>query len=279
MKLDFDLETVDAALLFFLQFKQIYFTRTAVTPAYLQYQLSVPTWGSVGSIVIRKLTPDCCDIHWPYPPLPTGPQVFAFIEAARMQVRRQFLAEEQAKDPNAPLERLIRESDGPANLALTMLYPDFEVTKPDDSTFVPDAGQEEIELQLAQIGLQALRDYIYKKRSAYKSAIMAEFYQGFSQEHNLHTSKETAEKQIDAEIGKANRQPRVPKQSKIRARWVAAWRYVKHMYYEGKSYREMSVALRKIKRIQMSADVLADVIRAGEAGLLDSRPDNSQKFP
>lgn len=71
-------------------------------------------------------------------------------------------------------------------------------------------------------------------------------------------------------------QPRVPGRGKDRRRWVATWRAIRPQVERGKAYNEIATWLRKTHPADLacSADILADIIRAGEAGLLDGQ--NSQ---
>ncbi len=68
MRLNSELDIIDAFTLFFFQANQIVFRREVVSTAMIRYELFQYPWGSVGGIAIRKLNAETCDIHYEYPP-------------------------------------------------------------------------------------------------------------------------------------------------------------------------------------------------------------------
>jgi hypothetical protein len=65
--------------------------------------------------------------------------------------------------------------------------------------------------------------------------------------------------------------PRLPTKPLVRSRWRATWRYVKGQWKQGSSsYEEISDWLYRMHPdLNYGPDSLADIIEAGEAGLLD----------
>ncbi|GAF91345.1 unnamed protein product [marine sediment metagenome] len=65
--------------------------------------------------------------------------------------------------------------------------------------------------------------------------------------------------------------PRVPKRGKDLRRWKNTWRVLKTKEAQLGSYEKISKWLEKMHRpLAVSPDTVADIIRAGDAGLLDS---------
>lgn len=63
--------------------------------------------------------------------------------------------------------------------------------------------------------------------------------------------------------------PYVPKKPAVRRRWRATWLKVRPESERGKSYVEMAEWVSRDPNLKVSPDILAKIIRAGEAGLLD----------
>lgn len=66
--------------------------------------------------------------------------------------------------------------------------------------------------------------------------------------------------------------PRVPKQAAVLRKWKAVWKLIKGQVKQGYTNIEIEDWLEKTqsnKSLRLSAETLADVIAAGEAGLLD----------
>jgi len=84
-----------------------------------------------------------------------------------------------------------------------------------------------------------------------------------------------AEPQADS--GKVDKEgPRVPSRPKDFKTWQVIWQKVKGQWDQGKNYQEMSEWLFKMHpQLACSPDILADIIRAGEAGRLRPTSTNS----
>jgi len=66
------------------------------------------------------------------------------------------------------------------------------------------------------------------------------------------------------------KQPRVPTRQRDFARWCACWRKIKPKWRLGKNYYEIREWLNaQDSDLEFSEDVLAEIIKAGEAGLLE----------
>ncbi len=66
------------------------------------------------------------------------------------------------------------------------------------------------------------------------------------------------------------RMPRVPNRPKDFARWKATWAAAKGMWARGESYESIAGWLYKVHpELGRASRTLADVLRAGDAGLLD----------
>ena len=64
--------------------------------------------------------------------------------------------------------------------------------------------------------------------------------------------------------------PRVPTGLKVRSRWRLTWRTVKSEFHRGKDYTEISNWFRRLHPDHaVSARTMEDIIKAGDAGLLD----------
>jgi len=69
----------------------------------------------------------------------------------------------------------------------------------------------------------------------------------------------------------SKKEPRVPTRPADRRRWKATWKHIKGLVKQGKSYVEISKWLTdRHKELACSPDIVADIVRAGEAGVLDN---------
>jgi hypothetical protein len=63
---------------------------------------------------------------------------------------------------------------------------------------------------------------------------------------------------------------RVPRRPKDLVRWHATWQKAKEQWQQGKDYSEISAWLLRVHpNLRCSPETLADIVRAGHAGLLD----------
>ena len=75
----------------------------------------------------------------------------------------------------------------------------------------------------------------------------------------------------EKESGGGDDKPRVPERGQDLRRWKRTWRVLKGKEEYLHSYQEISKWLKKMHpNLAYSADIVADIIRAGDAGLLDS---------
>jgi hypothetical protein len=94
-----------------------------------------------------------------------------------------------------------------------------------------------------------------------------EWLEGLSNEIREHFKQSVGEEQRVAQVGKTKPEskvlPRVPKQLKRLNDWKAAWRKVKGRWKGGSTYQELA------KLANLSTETIADIVKAGDAGLLD----------
>ena len=69
------------------------------------------------------------------------------------------------------------------------------------------------------------------------------------------------------------KKPRVPGRPADLIRWKAAWGKIKGMWQQGRSYKVIADWLRNTQpeELHYSAETVPDIIKAGEAGLLDNQ--------
>jgi hypothetical protein len=127
--------------------------------------------------------------------------------------------------------------------------------------------------------IQAEADELYERRRRHFSALVDGW---FEQMHLLGVLKlqpeeaaapvpsgAQAETQMDRDALEEEK-PRVPSRPKDRQRWQAIWLKVQAQWRQGKRYEQMSQWLNKMHpELNCSPDILADIIRAGEAGRLE----------
>ena len=73
-----------------------------------------------------------------------------------------------------------------------------------------------------------------------------------------------------SESGFGPKKPRVPGRPADKQKWIQCWRLTKEQWEKGKTYKQIAEWLQRMHPdLAYSADTLQDIMRAGQAGMLD----------